>query len=324
MNISAKIKGLEGSAETDASITASDTGYDQVHFTATDGLRLAARDYGRRRRKTFRNLPIVCLPGLTRNSADFHRLACLLSQRNETPRRVICFDYRGRGESQWDKDRRNYNIQLETDDVLAGCAALGIKHAAFIGTSRGALIIHALAAMRPGIMSAAVLNDAGPKVEGAGLAQIMAYHDRFISQTSLLELAHQMKTLQGTSFPVLTDADWYDLAEASFRQVDGKITARFDPVLTDMLRSIDLNTPLPTLWPQFDGLRHIPLLTIRGENSALLSEETVDEMAKRHPRMRRHTAPGQAHAPLLHIGDLPEVIESLVGSVEQQPVNVAY
>lgn len=294
-----------------------DAGFDQVYFTVMDGKKLAARDYGRGRPGTDEHLPVVCLPGLTRNSADFHYLARILSQSEVAPRRVVCFDYRGRGLSEWDKDRGNYNIQQETDDLLAGCAALGIKHAAFIGTSRGALIIHALAAMRPTILSAAVLNDAGPQVEGAGLAQIMAYHERMASPKTLHELAHQLKQLQGSGFPVLSDADWNDLAEASFEQGDGKITARFDPALVDMLRSIDLNTPLPTLWPQFDGLRNIPLLTIRGENSTLLSEKTVDEMARRHPTMRRCTADGQAHAPLLHIGGLPQEIVSLLNSAEK-------
>jgi pimeloyl-ACP methyl ester carboxylesterase len=295
-----------------------DTGFDQVFFTAADGIRLAARDYGRGHPGTDDHLTVVCLPGLTRNGADFHYLARILSQSEVAPRRVVCFDYRGRGLSEWDRDRRNYNIQLETDDVLAGCAALGIKHAAFIGTSRGALIIHVFAAVRPGIMAAAVLNDAGPQVEGAGLAQIMAYHDRMTSPKTLHELAHQLKQLQGGGFPVLTDADWTDLAEAGFEQGDGKITGKFDPALVEMLRSIDLNTPLPTLWPQFDGLRNIPLLAIRGEHSALLSEQTVDEMARRHPTMRRHTAAGQAHAPLLHIGGLPQVIVSLLNSAEKR------
>ena len=302
----------------DAVATDLDAGFDQVHFSATDGLQLAARDYGRRRPGTGDRLPVVCLPGFTRNSADFHFLARLLCENEEAPRRVVCLDYRGRGESQWDLDKQNYNIQQETDDVLAGCAALGIKHGAFIGTSRGALIIHALAAMRPGIMAAAVLNDTGPKVDGAGLAQIMAYHDRLASATTLLDLAHQMKKLQGSGFPALTDADWSHLAEASFRQLKGRIASRFDPVLMDMLRSIDLNSPLPTLWPQFDGLRHIPLLTIRGENSALLSEETMAEMARRHATMWCYTAPGQAHAPVLHIGEIPKIIVSLLDSVDRR------
>ena len=52
----------------------------------------------------------------------------------------------------------------------------------------------------------------------------------------------------------------------------------------------------------------MPLLAIRGANSQLLSAETVEEMKKRHPRMRAVTASGQGHAPLLHHRDVfPEI-----------------
>ena len=301
----------------DAVNTQMDAGFDQVYFSAGDGLRLAARDYGRGRPGTENHHTVVCLPGLTRNSADFHYFARIISQSEVAPRRVVCFDYRGRGLSEWDKEKSNYNIQTETDDLLAGCAALGIKHAAFIGTSRGALLIHVLAAIRPGVMSAVILNDTGPVVEGAGLARIMAYHDRMTAVKSLYELAMKLKTMQGGDFSALTDADWNDLAEASFEEKDGEVVPKFDPALTEMLRSVDLNTPLPTLWPQFEGLRNIPVLTIRGENSSLLLEQTVDEMAKRHPSMRRYTAPGQGHAPILHIGALPKEIVSFLNDTEK-------
>ncbi|MCP4316848.1 MAG: alpha/beta hydrolase [Hyphomicrobiales bacterium] len=301
----------------DAADTRMVSGFDQVYFSAGDGLKLAARDYGRGRVGTEKHHTVVCLPGLTRNSADFHYLARILSQSEVAPRRVVCFDYRGRGLSAWDKEKANYNIQTETDDLLAGCAALGVKHAAFIGTSRGALIIHVLAAVRPGIMSAAILNDAGPVVEGAGLARIMAYHDRMTAAKSLYELAQKLKSMQGAAFPALTDADWNDLAEASFEEKDGEISAKFDPALIEILRSVDLNIPLPTLWPQFEGLRNIPLLTIHGENSSLLLKETVEEMSKRHPSMQMFTAPGQGHAPILHIGGLPKVIASFLNDTEK-------
>ncbi|WP_136658635.1 alpha/beta hydrolase [Nitratireductor sp. XY-223] len=301
----------------DTVATRVEPGFDQVYFSASDGLKLAARDYGRGRDGTDKHATVVCLPGLTRNSADFHDLALILSRSEAAPRRVVCFDYRGRGLSEWDKDKSNYNIQVETDDVLAGCAALAVKHAAFVGTSRGALIIHALAAMRPGIMSAAILNDAGPVVEGAGLAQIMAYHDRIKDPSNLLQVAETLKTLQGAGFGALSNQDWRDLAAASFEEKDGKVVGRFDPALIDMLHAIDLNVPLPTLWPQFDGLRNISLLTIRGENSSLLSQATVDEMASRNPDMQRNTAPGQGHAPLLHVGDLPKVIAAFLRDADK-------
>src|SRR6478672_13743610 len=48
---------------------AQETGFDSLSVTAQDGLRLHVRRYGT---AAGRRLPIVCLPGLTRNGADFH------------------------------------------------------------------------------------------------------------------------------------------------------------------------------------------------------------------------------------------------------------
>ena len=149
-----------------------------VFYSASDGLRLHAADYGRSNPATRDRLPVVCLPGLTRNTRDFDDLARLLSQDEKAPRRVVSFDYRGRGLSGWDKDPSRYTIIVEAEDVLNGMAALGLEHAIFVGTSRGGLIMHVLAATRPGVMAAGVLNDIGPVVEGAGLAQIKAYLSR--------------------------------------------------------------------------------------------------------------------------------------------------
>ncbi len=288
--------------------------YDEVRFSAGDGLQLYARLYGHP--DALHKTPVVCLPGLTRNSADFHRLALHLSSDEAAPRRVICFDLRGRGKSQRDKNKDNYIIQVEADDVLSGCAAFGIKHAVFIGTSRGALIIHALAAIRPGVLAAAVLNDAGPVVDGAGLAQIMAYQDRLAAPRSLDEAAALLKETQGRAFPALSEEDWMDYVRPMFVEKAGKLIQNFDPAIIGMLRGIDLNAPLPTLWPQFEGLRDIPLQTIRGENSSLLSAETVDEMVRRHGAMETITATGQGHAPVLHLGDLPKDIAAFVSKAD--------
>ena len=89
---------------------------ESVFFTTTDGLNLHAVDYGR---GVSDDLPVVCLPGLSRNARDFARLADHLAIRSQRRRRVVCFDYRGRGLSQWDRDWKNYNILREAEDVLA-------------------------------------------------------------------------------------------------------------------------------------------------------------------------------------------------------------
>ncbi len=292
-----------------------DAGFAERRFSAPDGLTLSARIYGAEHRDA---LPVVCLPGLTRNARDFHPLALHLSRSAETPRKVIAFDYRGRGRSDHDPDWRNYNVAIETADIMAGLAALGIERACFIGTSRGGLIIHALAATRPAALAAVVLNDVGPVIEGAGLAQIRAMLERAPKPATFTEAVRIVEASNRAAFPALTPEDWERWAWAVYRDEGGRPVADFDPKLVKTLTSIDLNKPLPVLWPQFQGLSSFPLLVIRGENSTLLSQTTVDAMAKVHPSMESITVTGQGHAPLLETWELPATIAGFIERAERR------
>ena len=81
-------------------------GFISRFVSAPDGLRLHVRRYGERGR----GLPIVCLPGLTRNGSDFHDLATALTGDPAQPRLVIAIDSRGRGRSDHDpqpQDRKS-------------------------------------------------------------------------------------------------------------------------------------------------------------------------------------------------------------------------
>src|SRR5690606_10619425 len=114
--------------------------------------------------------------------------------------------YRGRGLSAYDRDWRNYNVATEADDILQGLTALDIGAAAFVGTSRGGLVVFALAAMRPSLFRAVVLNDIGPVVDGAGLAQIRAYLERAPQPKSIAEAIAIQRSANGPGFPALGDA----------------------------------------------------------------------------------------------------------------------
>lgn len=290
-----------------------------VFFSAPDGLRLHARDYGRRRPETVQRLPLICLPGLSRNTRDFHEFALAVQSDAEAPRRVVSFDYRGRGPSEWARSADDYTVLTETDDLLAGMAALGLEHALFLGTSRGGLIMHVLAAMRPGVIAGGILNDIGPVIEGAGLAQIKTYLTRAPKPASFEEAARIQKEIHGKAFPALSDSDWMDFARAIFvEDSKGRLKADFDPKLLNGFKDMDFSTPLPTMWPQFDSLAaRKPLLVIRGENSSLLSDQTVSEMKERAPHIKTHTVPGQGHAPLLHLGSLPALINNFLASCDR-------
>lgn len=293
-------------------------GYDDVFFSASDGLTLHARDYGRGDAATYGRLPLICLPGLTRNVRDFHDLAMQVSRDPASPRRVVSFDYRGRGGSGWDKDSSRYSIVVEAEDVLAGMAALGLEHAIFLGTSRGGLIMHVLAATRPTAMTAAILNDIGPVIEGAGLAQIKAYLTRVPKPGSWDEAASIQKDVHGKAFPVLTDRDWRDFADAIYVEKKGKLVADYDPALLDGLKDMNFSVPLPTLWPQFDALATRPLMVLRGEHSKLLSDETVAAMKARAPKTETHLVRGHGHAPVLHLSGLPDLIGDFLRRVDKK------
>ncbi|RWQ36333.1 MAG: alpha/beta hydrolase [Mesorhizobium sp.] len=291
------------------------SGLSDFFYASPDGLQLHARIYGE---ANSGHWPVVCLPGLTRNSRDFHELALHLSRRAETPRKIVAFDYRGRGQSAYDPDIGHYNVGVEAGDILAGLAALDIEEAGFIGTSRGGLIIHVLGAMRPAVLRAIVLNDIGPVVEAGGLAHIRSYLERAPKPKTHAEAVGALRGAHGSDFPALTEVDWDRMVSALYRETGDGLVPDFDPKLVDTLAGLDLTQPLPALWPQFEALAAVPLLTIRGANSKLLSTETLEQMRKRVPHIETITVEGQGHAPFLETGGLPGAIAAFLDTAEQQ------
>ncbi|MER8375361.1 alpha/beta hydrolase [Mesorhizobium sp. M1406] len=290
-------------------------GFSDFFYAAPDGLQLHARVYGE---ASPGHWPVVCLPGLTRNARDFHELALYLSTHAANPRKVIAFDYRGRGQSAYDSDISHYNVGVEAGDVLAGLAALNIEDAAFIGTSRGGLIIHVLGMMRPAVLKAIIFNDIGPVIEVAGLAHIQSYLERDPTPKTRAQAAAAQRGVHGKDFSALAGPDWDRMVWALYRETDGGLVPDFDPKLVDTVASLDLAQPPPVLWPQFEALAAIPLLAIRGANSRLLSIDTLQQMRERHSMMEAFTVVGQGHAPFLETGSLPNDIAGFLERAERR------
>ena len=82
------------------------------------------------------------------------------------------------------------------------------------------------------------------------------------------------------------------------------------------LAAVAPDQPLPAMWPQFEAMRNLPLLVIRGANSDMLSTATVAEMAARHPGMETIEVPDQGHAPLLEDAATVTAIVSFVGACD--------
>jgi pimeloyl-ACP methyl ester carboxylesterase len=277
----------------------SSTTFEDIYFTSRDGLRLHARCYPARSGGSSlgRPRPVLCLAGLTRNGRDFHDLAVALSHHHSHPRIVYALDYRGRGLSDFDPDWHNYSISVEMLDVLDFITLVGLHDAALIGTSRGGLITMLLAAARPTAIGAAVLNDIGPVIEHDGLARISGYVGRVPLPISWADAARMTRELNRRHFPEIQEHVWEEVARQWYNEKNGRPAPGYDASLGNALSVLD--GPLPALWPQFEALKRVPLMVLRGENSDILTAATVEEMRRRHPAMAMITVQGQGHAPLL-------------------------
>jgi pimeloyl-ACP methyl ester carboxylesterase len=284
-------------------------------FVSTpDGLNLHVRLYGP---PTARSLPVVCLPGLARTSADFHHLALALSEQPLNRRQVIALDYRGRGRSDYDPNPANYNVGTELNDVLTVLSTLDIRPAVFIGTSRGGILTMLLAPIRPQAIVGAVLNDIGPVIEPIGLMRIKGYVGKLSQPTSFEHGGEMLRQLLGAQFPYLTVDDWTAFARRTFEERDGKLVASYDLALAHSLADFNIDQPLPPLWQQFEALARVPVMVLRGENSDLLSRATVAAMRQRKADLQVVEVPGQGHAPLLTEGGIIARLGQFIADCER-------
>lgn len=267
--------------------------FQELSLRVRDGLRLYARHYpGADRQKT----PVLCLAGLTRNSRDFHDLASYLAHGPEG-RSVYTLDYRGRGKSDWDRNWKNYAVPVEALDVIDFLTFAELKEVAIVGTSRGGLITMIMAALQPSTISSVVLNDIGPVIERDGLMRIASYVGRVPLPRDWREATQVVRDVNRRSFTAIDDDVWEEVARQWYNEKRGKPSPGYDPQLKNALSVLD--GPVPELWPQFEALSRVPVMVIRGQNTDLLSEATIERMAQRHARLERYTVPGQGHAPLL-------------------------
>ncbi len=257
------------------------------HYTSSDGLSLHYTDEGA-------GLPVLCLPGLTRNGTDFDYAMPAL-----TGLRVIRPDYRGRGQSDWAADPMTYTIPQEAQDILALMDHLGLEQAAILGTSRGGLIALTLAAMaRPRLLGVCFV-DIGPVIETAGLEVIMG----FLGRNPAWKTHDEAVVVFGSrmaGFGEVPESRWRQEIEKHFIETPEGLTINYDPKLRDAVAAtFDPNAEAPDLWPLFESLSDLPLAAIRGANSDLMSAETLAEMARRAPGLIHATVPDRGHVPFL-------------------------
>ncbi len=270
--------------------------------TGADGTWLFARDVGPLDTGV---TPLLCLPGLTRNSRDFQPVF----EHFGKARRVVAMDFRGRGNSSHATDPLTYRPDVELQDTLGFLDMLKLERVAVLGTSRGGIVGMLMAGLATQRLAGLCLNDVGCKLEATGLLRIMDYvgAPRCFSswQDAALQFSHA-----SIGFNALSPKQWVEVVKRIFRETDVGIVHNHDLALAQTLPAVQDVTDgkVPELWGVLPALTDVPFALLRGEGSDLLSEETLRRMADAVPDLVTTTVHGRGHVPFL---DEPESIAAL-------------
>ena len=279
-------------------------------FDTVEGPKIYAREYAARGSG---KLPVICLHGLTRNSADFEAVAPRIA---ELGRRVIAIDARGRGQSDHDPDPLHYRPEIYTGDVLYIMDVLEIPRAVFIGTSMGGIMTMLAGLTAPDRVSAAVLNDIGPEIDPAGIKRIGSYVGKSTPVATWDDMIAAVKATQQVAFPG-RDADfWRIFAHRVARErSDGRIEFAYDPAIASAFSAAPDTTP-PSMVPLFQALATRPVLVVRGAISDLLSPDGVATMKRIKPDMDFVEVPNVGHAPTLEEPEARTALAAFLAKVE--------
>ena len=292
------------------------TRWQDRYWNSADGLRLHYRDYDGPHDRP----PLLCIPGLTRNAADFEPFADHVAGRW----RVIAVDLRGRGMSDADPKPENYAPPVYARDLLKLLDQLGIADAVFVGTSLGGLVTMLMAATDSERIAGALINDVGPVVDRAGLDWIATYVGRDQRYPGWTEAAAALRGRNGDKFPGWDEAAWDRFTRRVCREDTGEIRFAYDMRIADNFkRTLDKDGDGPDLWPLWKALDGRPVTLLHGELSDLLTAETAARMVAELPGAELVTIPATGHAPSLEEPESIAALDRLLDRVlkAHQPVD---
>ena len=249
---------------------------------------------------------LVCVHGLTRSGRDFDRVAAALS----SVYRVVCPDVVGRGLSSWLANPAYYTIPQYVGDMVTLVARLGVESVDWFGTSMGGLIGMAFAGLKDSPIRKMIVNDVGPHVEPVALERIGSYLGQPVSFATQQEVIDHAALL-AQSFGPLTPEEWREINSPLVHERDGAWRFRYDPRIAEPFTK---TTPELTalgeaaLWHSFAAIEG-PVLVVRGEQSDLLSRETVAQMIEKGRNVSSVEIPGVGHAPAFLSADQIDIVK---------------
>lgn len=233
--------------------------------------------------------PIVMLHGIRGFAETFAGVAAAL----QPGFRVIAFDQRGRGDSDWDPDR-NYYTDAYVSDLEAVVRALDLRRFDLLGHSMGGINAIVYAARHRSRVRRLVIEDAGPGAfeasEGATRIrkELASTPERFDSWEVAADF---MRTLRPT---VTEEARQQRLQSMLKPQPGGGFTWRYDHagiaatrLNPDPARAVDLAACVQAI--------ACDMLVVRGGRSDYLQPAMTQRMRALNPRIATVEIPDAGH-----------------------------
>ena len=297
--------------------------YSEHRYPSKDGLSLYYREYGSS------DKVIICLPGLTRNSKDFHDLATRLA----TDYRVICLDFRGRGQSEHDPKWRHYHPGTYARDTWKLMDEFSIEKFVVIGTSLGGLVAMIMSAQQGSRIKAIVMNDIGPEVNPVGITRILRNAGVKAEINNWQDAETRGKFMGAHAAPNMPEEFWQQFARRTYRLNSNVIPELdMDPNIGVAIRKgVSLSNFLVKIrktgllkriggvfidpWDSFRTV-YMPCLVLRGDISDVLSEEIVQRMQAAKPDLKSAVIPNRGHTPLLDELESLTAIDSFLNALD--------
>jgi pimeloyl-ACP methyl ester carboxylesterase len=247
--------------------------------------------------------PVLMLHGIRGYSDTFEGVAAALQPRF----RVIAFDQRGRGGTDWDPER-NYYTDTYVADIEAVMAQLGLERFDLLGHSMGGINAIVFAAKHPDRVRRLAIEDAGPGAfdQSAGAQRIRGElattPERFDSWETAADF---MRALRPT---VTEEARQQRLRSMLKARPEGGYTWRYDHAGIAVTRLDPDPARLPDLEAAVRGIR-CDTLVLRGGRSDYLQPEMAAHMRELNPLIQCVEIPNAGH--YIH-DDQPALFEQAV------------
>ena len=208
---------------------------------------------------------------------------------------ILALDQRGHGDSAWASDG-DYSTEGHQTYIDAFVSDLGLNGFHLIGHSMGGRNSYVWASRNSEKLSSLTIVDTGPEAQHRGRNRIQNFRELPDELDSFEDFASRVQEYTGRTREQTLGALKYSIRERE----DGKWTWKYDK----LLRTPGHQTPQLSTEQLWEAVAKIscPTLVVRGGDSDIFANETMEKMSEVIPNCSTVTVPNAGH---LVAGDNP-------------------